>query len=262
MDKATPSVSVIIPVLNARETLSRTLDSVVGQQHAVEIIVIDGGSTDGSLELLNDYEAHISYFETGKDRGIADAFNRGISRASGEFIAILNADDTWVNSTLRGFFNTWRECPDGDVYHGSIRYWDGGSRSYVLSPRVEQLKWRMTVFHPTMFVRRTAYAAVGGYDEAFRLAMDSEWVHRALVSGARFVEVPDILAMMRLGGRSDRHWCHALAEYRLSVRRHNLLGPLPAAAAFAFFGFGKLLRRSVAATLCITQQAFRSRARF
>lgn len=234
-DKAgIPSVSVITVVKNGGATIAACLESVVKQGYPhFEVIIIDGGSTDDTLDVVGRFKSHIAYFESGLDSGIANAFNRGIAKATGDIIAILNADDRWAGDTLSRVIDAYRKNPLADVFYGSVIYVDNeNGRSYRKDPQLDRMKFRMNLFHPAVFVARRTYQAIGVFDEDYRVAMDSEWLHRALAKGCKFVPIDGVLAYMSLGGASDRSFISALREYRHSVVFHKLASPSMAAIYF------------------------------
>src|ERR1044072_3693479 len=97
-----PTVSIITVVFNAEKHLEQTINSVLAQTFTdIEYIIIDGGSTDGSVGIIKKYEGQLSYWISEKDKGIADAFNKGITRATGEIIGLINADDWYEPDTVR-----------------------------------------------------------------------------------------------------------------------------------------------------------------
>lgn len=237
LDSMSISLSVIMLVRNDRLRFRRALASVLAQKtEELEIIVIDGGSTDGTLDEIAAHRDQLHYSESGLDKGIADAFNRGIAQARGEFIATLNSDDTWEPDTLQRVQEARRQHPQASVLCGAVRYLapDSGY-SYTRYPDPTALKYRMWVFHPSLFVSRAAYTRVGGYDPQYSHAMDSEWCHRALARGEQFEVVPAVLANMSLGGLSDRDFAVSLRQYRDSVIRNGLCGKLEAWTYYLFF---------------------------
>ncbi|QGW75239.1 glycosyltransferase [Pseudomonas alkylphenolica] len=237
LDSMSISLSVIMIVKNDSLRFRRALSSVLAQKtERLEIIVIDGGSTDGTLNEIAAHQDQLHYWESGLDKGIADAFNRGIAQARGEFIAILNSDDTWEPDTLRRVLDARKSHPQASVLCGAVRYLDPDSGySYTRYPDPTALKLRMWVFHPALFVSRASYARVGGYEPQYTHAMDSEWCHRALTHGEKFEVVPAVLANMSLGGLSDRDFTVSLRQYRDSVICHGLCGRLEAWAYYTFF---------------------------
>jgi len=223
-------LTIIFPVLNNVAGLERAVDSALHARYkGVELIVIDGGSTDGTLEVIKSYKDEIAYWESGLDSGIADAFNRGIERATGSIIGILNSDDVLEPGALKSLFETVDSNPSAEVYYGSLRYYNPEKDySYIRKPDITQMKRRMSIFHPAMFVQKTCYEAVGLYDCNHAHAMDSEWCHRAMVSGAVFCEVPAVLATMSLGGVSDLEYKKSLSQYRDSTVKHGIASSIDA----------------------------------
>jgi glycosyltransferase involved in cell wall biosynthesis len=229
-----PKISIITVVKNAVDAIASCIECILAQRYPnTEIIVIDGGSTDGTQDILARYALHISYLESGLDTGIANAFNRGIAKATGDIVAILNADDRWTSDTLNRVIDAYYKNPSADIFYGSVIYVDAESgRSYRKDPRLDRMSFRMNLFHPAVFVARKTYQAIGVFDESYRVAMDCEWLHRALARECKFVRVDGVLAFMSLGGASDRSFIRALQEYRSSVVSHKLTSSLMAAIYF------------------------------
>ena len=218
-------LSVITSSLNASSTIAATIESVHAEASpSVEHIVIDGGSTDGTREIIESYSHLIDQVVFERDDGIADAFNKGISRAGGEFICILNADDRLEPGVL-GRILPVLEGASEDILFGDVIYEDPSTGfRHVEHASVANLHRLMTIFHPAMLVRRSLHARLGGYEPSYRLAMDSEFAHRALAAGATFRHLPLPLATMRLDGRSHRSLGRSLLEFRRSAIAHGLQG--------------------------------------
>ena len=239
-------VSVIVPVLNGAASLSETIRSVLSQDYPyIELIVIDGGSNDGTLDIIQGFSSEITYWETGQDSGISNAFNRGISHATGELVAILNSDDTWEAEALKQVLDALEKYPDADIYYGQVRYFDPvNSNTYIRYPDLLRMKQRMYLFHPAVFVRKTAYERIGLYSDEYKLAMDSEWLHRAISAGLKFKSIDSVLAKMSLGGRSDQQFVAALNEYRRSLLEHRIAGIWSANLYFIKYVFLKSMLRA------------------
>ena len=217
-----PTLSVITPSLNAGQTIRESITSVLNQNyHSCQYIVIDGGSSDNTMEILKEYEHRIDIVISEPDNGISDAFNKGISRATGEYIAILNADDFYERDAFSSVLSMAEKFSFPDVLHGTLRYIAEPNPAYIEAPDITQIWNYMSVFHPTMFVHRRVYEAVGNYRLDYSYAMDSEWVHRAIIQGIDFVEVPGVVSNMRLGGASYSHMYRSLSEFRKSALIHG-----------------------------------------
>ena len=226
--------SIITPTFNSRKFLEETIESVLYQEDAdFEYIIVDGGSTDGTLDIIKRHaekDSRICWLSE-PDEGIADAFNKGISIAKGEIVGIINSDDSYLPETLRLVAESAVSHPDCEVFHGDIvRLDQTGKELFVLKPlNVETSVWReMPVNHPATFVRRQAYDKIGGFDVALRYAMDYDMVLRLYNAGCRFCYIEESLAAMRYGGASDASFVKGLLEvFNVSVRegcpRHRAL---------------------------------------
>lgn len=215
-------LSIITPCLNAENTIRDTINSVLNQDFAdMEYIVIDGGSTDKTLDILKEYSQAIDILVSEPDQGISDAFNKGITLASGDYIAVINADDYYEPDAFRAILETATQHKQPDVIHGSLRYIPFVGQSYLEHPDIHRIWHYMSLFHPTMFIHRKAYDAIGLYRLDYSYAMDSEWVHRALASDLTFIQSPSVISNMRLGGASHKYMLRSLLEFRHSAVTHG-----------------------------------------
>jgi glycosyltransferase involved in cell wall biosynthesis len=207
-----PLVTIVTVVLNRAATLERTIRSVLGQTYGnIEYIIVDGGSTDGSLEIIKRYQDQIDYWESGPDAGISEAFNKGIALSTGEFIGIINADDWYEPDAVEQAVLALTKTPS-DIAHGKIQRWDANEKAELVSGNHQALERDMTVNHPTVFASRHLYRSVGVFRSDFLYAMDYEWLLRAKMRGAVFSYVDRCMANMQLGGLSDLRWREALRE--------------------------------------------------
>ena len=241
----TPKISVVTVVLNGVATIEETIKSILSQEYSnIEIIVIDGGSTDGTLDVIKQYADKISYWESGLDSGIADAFNRGILKASGDLVAILNSDDQWLPNAAVAVAQAYELHSDADIFYANIQFIDiRCGEAYIVPSCIEAIKKRMSVFHPCLFIKKKTYTDVGEYSNDYKYAMDSHWVHRAIKYGVKFVKIDTALAQMQLGGVSDRHYIKSLNEYRRSLVENELLDWLTAGYYFLKYSFFKTIFR-------------------
>jgi len=225
-----PVVTIITINFNGAKTLADTLKSVIGQDYPfIEYIVLDGGSTDSSLEIIKNYEQNISYWQSGKDKGISDAFNKGIEKATGEFIGIINSDDWYEERAVSSMI---ANANNADVLYGDMRYWKEGKPDYVFKATHTLLHQEMTINHPTTFVRRLFYTEkVGLFNVGYKYAMDYELMLRLQKAGARFVYIPAVLANMRLDGASDTRWLDAYKE----VKQAKIDNGIPRKVANRYF---------------------------
>jgi glycosyltransferase involved in cell wall biosynthesis len=234
--KESPIVSVITVVLNGRATLERTIQSVLDQtEPRIEYIIIDGDSTDGSIDLIRRHADRVAFWQSAPDGGISEAFNRGLEQATGAYVALVNADD-WLSpdQIARAVARLEGEAAAGNsagmvfgdlVYHepdGKVSHVIRGDPDYARSLRHAM----PDVNHPTMVVRRDVYLKVGGFDPAFRVAMDYDWLQRVHAAGYRAVYEPGVVGHMTLAGRSDRRFVRGLAEVRKIAIAHGLPRPV------------------------------------
>lgn len=233
-------ISVITAVYNNRDTVAQALESALAQDHRdVELIVIDGGSTDGTLQVLQRYADRLAKLVSEPDRGIYDALNKGIAQASGEIVGFLHSDDLFADSAVLSRIGTAFADPRVDAVYGDLLYVNKDDprrvvrtwRSDEFSPRKLARGWMPP--HPTFYVRRTVYQKLGGYDTSYRIAADYDCVLRLLGRGqVRSVYIPEVLVKMRVGGASNRSLKNILRKSREDYRalRENGVGGLGALA--------------------------------
>jgi len=197
-----PKISVVTPSFNQAPFLEETIQSVLSQGYPdLEYIVMDGGSTDGSTEIIRKYVDRLADWKSAKDGGQADAIRTGFARATGEILSWLNSDDTIAPGTLRVVGEFFAVHPAVDLVYGDLNLVDAeGKRLYTARPllRLGILVYE-NAFIPqqAMFWRRSLYERVGGLDPLLCFAMDFDLVVRFLLAGARVRKLPGILANYR-----------------------------------------------------------------
>lgn len=226
-------ISIITVVLNAADTIEDTLRSVAAQRYpAIEHIVVDGGSTDGTLEIIERHRDRIAALIIEPDRGIYDAMNKGIAATTGEIVGMLNADDVYVDEHVLEKVARAFSDPAVDVCHADLVYVDRADLNRIIRywksrPYIDGLfekGWLPA--HPTFFVRRALYQRYGGFDLSYRFQADFELTMRLLaVHKARSVYLPEVIVKMRMGGVSNRSVLNVikgnLEAYR-ACRQHGL----------------------------------------
>jgi glycosyltransferase involved in cell wall biosynthesis len=231
MNSAPPKISVIIAVFNGAKTLQQCLKSVVMQSYVnVELIVIDGGSTDGTVDLIKENQASISYWISEPDRGIYNAWNKGLEKATGDWISFLGADDYfWNGRVLEQMACALSVLPlSVRVAYGQIMLLSKENHSlYPIGDPWEKVKKQfnrmMCIPHPGLMHRRSFFQIHGGFDESFRIAGDYELLLRELKSADAFF-VPDLLLVgMRQGGVSSdpKNALRILSEIRKAQSMHG-----------------------------------------
>jgi glycosyltransferase involved in cell wall biosynthesis len=227
-----PKISVVTPSFNQAPFLEETIQSVLSQGYPdLEYIVMDGGSTDGSAEIIGKYADRLADWKSSKDGGQADAIRTGFTRATGEILCWLNSDDTMSPGTLRIVGRFFAANPGVDLVYGDLNLVDAdGRRLYTARPllRLGILVYE-NAFIPQqgMFWRRSLYERVGGLDPSLSFAMDFDLVVRFLLAGARVRKLPGIMANYRWHPAAKSSTLRDVMEKELCalVRRH-----LPATA--------------------------------
>lgn len=214
-------ISIITANLNTSRALENTINNLESLRNSYEFIIIDGASVDGSLNVISKAN-NITHYITERDNGISDAFNKGIKHSSNEYILLLNAGDLLVERALDIYFSAIVKYPDADVFYGDLAYIPiDNEKEYVVKPNVNNIWKFMSVYHPGMLVKKSAYDKIGMYDLNYRYAMDSEWVHRAIRNGLKFHYIPHVLSKMSLGGKSDKYFYFSLIEFCRSAMKHG-----------------------------------------
>ncbi len=174
-------ISIITVCYNSKLTIERTIESVIRQDYEdVEYIVIDGGSTDGTVDIIKKYAKNISYWVSEADQGIYDAMNKGIGKATGEVVAFLNSDDWYPENILseaaREFMTDEMQILCGEMYihqNGQMTRWHIKEKKMK-----QQLRIRMGFSHPAMFVRRILFDKYGKFDTQYQIVADYDWLLR------------------------------------------------------------------------------------
>lgn len=175
-----PKISVIVPSYNQAEYLEKTLRSVIDQEYpGVELIVIDGGSDDGSVDILTKYDEHISFWVSEPDEGQTDALIKGFNKSTGEIQCWLNSDDLHEPNTLMGVASYFENKPDVDAVFGSTIWIDSEGKPLRVHHEIPFNKfiWLHTYNYipgMSMFWRRSIYERSGGLNKKFNLAMDAD----------------------------------------------------------------------------------------
>ncbi len=206
-----PVISLVTPSFNHAPYLQGTMESVLQQRYPrLEYIVQDGGSTDGTVELLRRYADHLHHWESAPDRGQAHAINLGMQRSTGEIMAYLNSDDLLLPGTLAYVAHYFQQHPDVDVVYGHRVLIDvnGAEIGRWVLPRHDDhvLPFADYIPQETMFWRRRAWDRVGGYlDESFQFAMDWDLILRFREAGLQFVRLPRFMGAFRVSNEQKTH---------------------------------------------------------
>jgi glycosyltransferase involved in cell wall biosynthesis len=224
----TPTLSVITVVYNNVADIGRTLLSVLNQTHpAIEYIVIDGCSTDGTLDIINTYKNRIAKLVSEPDRGIYDAMNKGLSMTTGDYVIFMNSgDEFYAADTVEKVFAT---ADDADIYYGetemvNTRRESLGQRRHK-APRKftwRSFKYGMSVSHQAIYIRR---ALTEPYDPTYQLSADIDWIIRAAKKARKIVKVDGYVAKYLVGGMSKAKHRQSLEERFAIMKKHYGLLP-------------------------------------
>ncbi len=207
-----PAISIITVVRNNKEFIEDAINSVLSQSYPhIEHIIIDGGSTDGTLDIIKKYDKKISKWISELDYGTFDALNKGIKMSSGDVIGFLHSDDLFADGKVIEKIADKFTSPDINILYSDlvyvskrninkiIRRWKAGRFSK------EALKFGWMPPHPTMFVRKSLYNKTGLFDTDLKIASDYDMILRLLKSNpGTIVYIEEVFIRMRLGGKSNK----------------------------------------------------------
>ena len=231
-------VSIITVAYNSQSTIEETIQSVLSQDYsAIEYIVIDGGSSDGTVDLIKKYQANIDYFVSEPDQGIYDAMNKGVDAATGELIGILNSDDVYANNKV--ISDLVNQVKGHDAVYGDL--------VYVKANDLNKIKrvWKSGNYktgsffkgwmpsHPTFFVKKACYTNFGSYDTRLKSAADYELMLRFILKNNISISyLPKVVVKMRLGGVSNVSFKNRYLANREDKLAWKLNGLRPGFATF------------------------------
>jgi glycosyltransferase involved in cell wall biosynthesis len=221
-------ISIITPTFNSAKTISKNIESVLKQTHQnFEHIIIDNLSNDGTLDIVwKAYEiagatAKLKIFSE-KDQGISDAFNKGVQRAKGEIIGILNSDDFLFSDKSLLMIHSILELQAETSYvHGDMYFDDPALGSNKRTPLLCPVEYAMPFNHPTMYLRKNVYDVIGMFNVNYRYCMDLDLVCRIQAAGLKGHYLKETITVMCSGGTSDRNELKVLKEYANILKTHG-----------------------------------------
>ena len=251
-----PRISIVIPSFNQGSFLERTLESLVDQKYpSLEIIVADGGSTDGSVDIVREYSDHIAWWCSEQDSGQAHGLNKGFSRATGEILAWLNADDRLVPGTLGRVAEFFTQNPDADAVYGHRILIDENDMEigrWILPPHDDRtLTWADFVPQESLFWRRRMWESVeGGLNECYDFAIDWELLLRFRDAGAKIVRLPYFMGLFRIhAAQKTSSWIQKIGYKEMQSLRIRCLGYSPSDYKISLSLAGYLFRARIAELL-------------
>lgn len=223
-------ISIITISYNSEKTIEKTIKSVLSQSYRpLEYVFVDGASTDRTIDIIENYiprlkEAGIEVnFKSKPDKGISDAFNKGIRRATGDIIGIINSDDQLMDDVIIDIAKAFSD--NIDVVCGDCLWLDKKNNlEYVRKSKLDlsKLKHEMVLMHPTCFVRKATYEKWGVFDVKLRYVMDKDLMARFYRNGAQFKYIPVVITIMSAGGASDANAAAVFNEGVIVATRNGV----------------------------------------
>lgn len=208
--------SVITITYNSSQTVERTLISLLSQTYKnFEYIIVDGASSDNTIEIIEKYEPLFEgrmKWRSEKDNGIYNAMNKGVSRATGDIIGIVNSDDWLEPNTLQIVFEMSQNVDNAcdALYCGSVYFhYENGEKQLLRSNRqrffdgIPKHSYNYGAYHPAIFVGRSVYSSVGLFDENFKIEADTDFIYRCYLNNKHFEFTDEVLSNMADGGISN-----------------------------------------------------------
>lgn len=237
-------ISIVTAVFNRVQTIGQALETVSQQTYgAIDHVIQDGGSTDGTLGILEEKSSAYTRIQSAPDAGIYDAINKGIARAEGEVIGLMHSDDFFADDQVIADVAELFEDPDVDGVYGDLQYVAAEDTTRVIrhwrsgpyDPSKLRHGWMPP--HPTVYLRRKVFEEFGLYDTSYRIAADYDAMLRYMGKGGiRMAYLPRVMVKMRVGGESNRSLKHITLKSREDYRalRSNGMG-----------GAGALVRKNL-----------------
>lgn len=214
-----PFFTIITVVRNGSETLQRCINSIKSQSFKdFEYLIIDGASSDRTLEIVRENADVISFAVSEEDQGLYFAMNKGLELARGKYVGILNADDIYFPNTLGLVRDVILKDSNSDVIYGAMSYFSQPHKTHFIHS--EELPKRM-IFHPTCFVSNEAYKKHGNFNTKYRVAADYEFIMRCYKANAKFVGINSVLASFSDGGTSARLRLRSILETSEIQAKYN-----------------------------------------
>lgn len=219
-----PLISIITVVFNGEKHLEQTILSVINQSYEnIEYIIIDGNSTDKTLDIIKKYEKNIDFWISEPDNGIYEAMNKGIKLAKGDYVGLINSDDFYEPNAIEIVVNHIKNHSEIDVFFGNI---------YIINPNLnekklqtykkgEKLEKIFSIWHPTVFVKKETYEKLGYFNQTYRIAGDYELLLRFYKKGCKFCYINKVITNFREGGFSYYNSNLSKERFRLQLAHTN-----------------------------------------
>ncbi len=237
MSTTLPRISIVTPSYNQARYLPETIESILRQGYPnLEYIIIDGGSTDGSVEVIRRYQAHLAYWVSEKDSGQSEAINKGFRKATGEIFNWINSDDVLFPGALERIARAWLDHPGAALIVGDHARADARRGIFLVSGAASRRAcsprgWVMPLGQQSTFVASRVFRDVGGVREDLHCIMDTELYYRILAGGGRLVRTRGFIGLIRQhpehkGIARANEWQPEIdrvhGQYHISPRWHRL----------------------------------------
>lgn len=230
-------ISIITVVYNAESTIRSCIESVLKQDYNnVEYILIDGGSTDTTINVIESYKSRIDHFTSEPDKGIYDAMNKGIKIATGDVIGMLNADDTFTDETVLGVIADAFKKNNADITYGDLDYIDADGKVIRKWRSGQFTRWSLAFGwmppHPTFYCRRYIFEKYGLYSLEYGSAADYQFILNCLyVNKLSAFYIKKVIIKMKIGGISNKSLSNRVKGLLFDLKAmKNARIPLPVIA--------------------------------
>ncbi|TPG40095.1 glycosyltransferase family 2 protein [Flavobacterium pectinovorum] len=245
-----PKISIITVVYNDGKNISRTIESVINQSYNhIEYVIIDGGSTDSTVEEINKYRNKIDVFISEKDKGIYDAMNKGIQLCSGEWLLFLNSGDFFHSTDILDLMSRHIEqSNNSDIIYGDFNVLSEGVKFGFVNKAtdVNRIKKDMIFSHQACLIKRSLHQK-NIYDLKYRICADYDFLLQSYLEGAKFYKVSEVIATVSNGGLSDMNRINVFKE-RLQIKNTltpSLMNHFYFFKSVAYLSFVELVKKSI-----------------
>lgn len=222
-----PLVTIITACYNGEGSILNAMCSIESQSYPnIQYIIIDGASTDRTLEVVNNKRHLVDVLVSEPDNGIADAWNKGLALAKGELIGFLNADDVYENDVVEKAVNTYLGSNRNCLIYANCCFIDNGVYKSTNSSEFDPARLKKGLgfgfVHTTCFVPKSVYESIGFFSTRYKIAIDTDFLVRCYVNNIQFIK-SNYTVYMSLGGVSDRYASRAYSEFLNVLENHNII---------------------------------------
>ena len=229
-----PLISIITVVYNNEKYIHNAIESVLlGSHPEIEYIIIDGGSTDNTCSIIENYLENVDIFVSEPDKGIYDAMNKGVHLSTGEYIAFINSDGYYCEGILKEVVSNIKEMSP-DILYGNIDYINNDflvKRRWISGKyNSDKLRGLWIPPHPSVFMKKSLFNKINGFNQSYKLASDYDLLLRALRKAKNIFYFDKIIVKMRLGGVTNATSKNILKQnYEILNAYHQCFGSYPIA---------------------------------